>query len=156
MRSRQFQLVTEWHFIAPLERVWDQLLDVETWPQWWPSVSQVETLRLGDCDGIGAVRRLTWTTALPYRLIIEMESSRIEPMSVIEGQARGELEGIGRWTLHHDGKGTHVRYDWQVDVTKPWMRLLAPLLRPLFAWNHRAVMAQGEAGLQSRISQLPE
>ena len=31
--------------------------------------------------------------------------------------------------------GTHVRYDWMVEVTKPWVRLIAPLARPLFAWN---------------------
>ncbi len=29
-----------------------------------------------------------------------------------------------------------------------WMNWLAPLARPFFAWNHDAVMRQGEQGLK--------
>jgi hypothetical protein len=42
---------------------------------------------------------------------------------------------------------TRVRYEWIVAVTRPWMRLAAPLLRPVFAWNHNTVMRWGEDGL---------
>jgi hypothetical protein len=31
-----------------------------------------------------------------------------------------------------------VRY-LSVEVTKPWMRLIAPLAPPVFAWNHNVV-----------------
>jgi hypothetical protein len=46
---------------------------------------------------------------------------------------------------------THVRYDWIVDTTKRWMILLAPVARPLFAWNHHAVMRRGQEGLAARF-----
>lgn len=127
--------------------------DVEGWPGWWRAVRKVELLNAGGADGIGAVRRLTWVTALPYTLTFDVELVRIEPGRLSEGRAFGELDGTGIWTLYEEKGGTHVRYDWRVDVTKAWMRLLAPLLRPVFAWNHNVVMRWGEEGLRRRLAQ---
>ena len=45
-----------------------------------------------------------------------------------------------------------MRYDWIVEVTKPWMRLSAPLLRPVFAWNHGKVMGWGYQGLTRKLA----
>nr|BAN09870.1 conserved hypothetical protein [Mesorhizobium loti NZP2037] len=46
------------------------------------------------------------------------------------------------------GTGTHVQLTWQVTVLRPILKLLAPLLRPAFAWNHRWTRPCGEAGLR--------
>ena len=152
MPSKRFELVTYWHLAASVERVWQCLYDTDSWPSWWPSVSKVEILRSGrEPDGVGAIRRLHWKTALPYDLVFDVEVVEIEPLRRIEGRAVGELEGSGIWTLRPEGGGTIVRYDWNVDVTKYWMRLLAPVLRPIFAWNHGVVMRRGEIGLASRL-----
>lgn len=152
MDAKRFELVTHWRLDAELERVWACLCDSDSWPCWWPSVTRVELLRPGqDPDGVGAIRRLHWKTALPYDLVFDVELIAIEPMHRIEGRAFGELDGIGVWTLGPEGGGTVVRYDWQVDVTKAWMRLFVPFLRPVFAWNHGVVMRRGEAGLASRL-----
>ena len=48
--------------------------------------------------------------------------------------------------------GTNVRYDWTAAVTRPWMRLLAPAARPLFAWNHNTVVAWGHEGLTHKLA----
>ncbi|MFX4427889.1 hypothetical protein ABTA68_19880, partial [Acinetobacter baumannii] len=85
--------------------------------------------------GIGAVNRFTWATALPYDLSFDMTVAAMEPMRRIEGCATGELEGLGVWTLSRSDGSTTARYDWHVDAAKPWMRRLAPLLAPVFAWN---------------------
>jgi uncharacterized protein YndB with AHSA1/START domain len=151
MASQQFNLVSEWRLAAPVDRVWAELMRPDDWPQWWRAVKRVETLAEGGARGVGAVRRLTWGSALPYELTFEMRATRVEPMTVIEGRASGELDGTGRWTLTPDGNGTLVRYDWQIEVTKPWMRTLAPLLRPAFAWNHNVVMGWGYDGLRRRL-----
>jgi hypothetical protein len=113
---------------------------------------RIENLAAGDENGIGAVRRITWRTALPYKLSFAMRVTRIEPKTLIEGRAEGELAGIGRWTITPAGARTQVRYDWIVGVTKPWMRLAAPLLRPVFAWNHGVVMHWGYEGLTRKLA----
>jgi uncharacterized protein YndB with AHSA1/START domain len=93
MTPKHFNLVTEWYIDAPIERVWPLLTKVEEWPLWWRALRQVELLQKGDANGVGAVHRMTWKTALPYQITFDMRMTRIEPMSVIEGRASGELDG---------------------------------------------------------------
>jgi uncharacterized protein YndB with AHSA1/START domain len=152
MAAKQFNLMTEWRLDAPVERVWPLLTSIEEWPLWWRAVSKVELLKAGDANGLGSIHRITWKTALPYQLTFDTRMTRIEPMSIIEGQASGELDGRGLWTLRPEGERTHVRYDWNVEVTKRWMRVLEPILRPVFAWNHTVVMGWGEEGIRSRLA----
>jgi len=152
MGVTEFHLITDWTFDAPVEPVWQALMAPEEWPSWWRAVEKVERLADGDDNGVGALRRITWRTALPYTLSFSMRVTRVEPMTLIEGRAEGELAGLGRWTLRPEGARTHVRYDWMVEVTKPWMRALAPLLRPVFAWNHGKVMGWGYEGLKRKLA----
>jgi hypothetical protein len=151
MAAQRFDLTTDWHLPVPLEAVWEVLIRTEDWPSWWRAVKKVTLIAPGSPDGVGAVREFTWGTALPYTITFRMTATRVEPMKVIEGEARGELDGLGRWTLGEEEGGTHVHYDWQVDVTKPWQVALSPILRPVFAWNHVVVMGWGEEGIRRRL-----
>ncbi len=152
----RFELLTDWQMPFPLPAVWDALVRPEEWPTWWPAVLAVELLEPDDANGIGAYRRLTWRTALPYRITFNMRTTRVGRHELIEGCVDGELTGLGRWTLAPAdpspiSAGTHVRYEWVVDVTKPWMRLVVPLARPVFAWNHRVVLEWGRQGLTRKL-----
>ena len=82
-----------------------------------------------------------------------MRTVRVEPMSLIEGVATGELEGNGLWRFSADRTGTVVHYDWEVRTTNLWMNLLSPLARPLFKWNHDVVMGWGAEGLRKRLGE---
>lgn len=149
MPSTHFDLVSHWHLRAPVERVWAALVEPEGWPRWWPYVQAVQTLRAGAADGTGSLRRIHWRTRLPYHVTIEVEALEVLRPQRLRGRSRGELLGEGLWLLRAaaDG-GTDVTYVWRVQVARPWMRVLAPLLAPLFRWNHDGVMRAGEAGLR--------
>jgi uncharacterized protein YndB with AHSA1/START domain len=153
MAMTHFSLVTDWHFEAPIERVWDLIENTDDWPLWWRAVKKVERIREGGEDGLGAVRRITWATALPYTLTFDVEVTRVERPTCLEGRAFGELDGTGIWNLHDEPEGTHVRYLWRVEVTKPWMRRFAPLLARVFEWNHHKVMAWGLEGARKRLGE---
>ena len=127
-----YEFVTNWRFKAPQEKVWDLIFHSDKWPDWWPGVEKVEKVQDGDSNYVGAIHRYTWKSKLPYRLVFEMKTTRVEPISLLEGEAIGELQGIGRWQLSNDGELTTVRYDWKVKTTKPWMNLIAPIARPFF------------------------
>ena len=150
-----YNFVTVWQFASPLAPVWELVYHSEDWPRWWRGVERVERIEEGDERGIGAVRRYTWKSKLPYRLAFDMRLSRVEPHALIEGEAVGELTGTGRWTFEEAGGLTTVRYDWNVSTTKPWMSLLAPLARPVFKWNHDVVMRWGAEGLARQLSGTP-
>jgi hypothetical protein len=148
----EFDLLSEWHFDAPVEWVWPVLRAVEQWPDWWPNVAAVETLAPAGSDGVGARHRLFWTSFLPYHLVIDTKVVALEPMRRIEVAADGELEGQGIWTFEPSGDACTIRYRWRVSPRKPWMRRLAPILAPVFAWNHGKVMESGRRGLAGRLA----
>jgi hypothetical protein len=147
----RYALTTRWLLDTTMDRIFVVLAAPEAWPQWWRYVVSVEPLAAGDIDGIGAVRRYTWSSRLPYRLSFDMETTSIVRPVLIEGVARGELEGTGRWDLREDPEGTQVAYTWRVATRKRWMNALAPILAPLFEWNHDQVMAEGGRGIARRL-----
>jgi uncharacterized protein YndB with AHSA1/START domain len=151
--SSHYEFVTRWSVDAPIDAVWAKISEPEQWPEWWRGVKAVRLLEAGDAEGAGAYRRFTWRSRLPYDLTFNMRTARVERPHLIEGVADGELTGFGRWRLAPDGLRTRVRYDWQVEATKPWMRILAPVARPLFAWNHDVVMRWGLDGLRASLQQ---
>lgn len=67
------------------------------------------------------------------------------------GRAAGELTGTGHWRLFEQGGVTAVTYEWNVHTTKAWMNVLAPVARPLFAYNHNVVMGWGGEGMARRL-----
>ena len=149
----QYEFETTWKLRAPLASVWSAIIENERWPQWWRGVEHVEVLREGDAQGIGSVRRLTWRSKLPYTLTFDTEVVSVEPMSLIEGQASGELEGIGIWRLEAQDGVTTVHYTWRVRTTRWWMNLLAPIARPAFRWNHNYVMHNGAVGMAKLLGE---
>ena len=147
-----YVLDTVWWVTAEPEVVWPVLTAVEEWPIWWRGVLAVERLHEGDPSGRGRRYRTTWRGRLPYILTFETETTRIEPPVLIEGQARGQLRGTGTWRLRPDGEATRVHYRWAVHTTRPWMNALAPLARPVFRWNHDAIMRWGAEGLSRQLN----
>lgn len=148
----EYNFTTLWHFDHPVEKVWNIIWLMDHWPDWWKYVRQVEKIREGDEQEIGAVRRITWSTALPYSLTFDSELTFLVQYKRMEGRALGDLTGIGIWTFEPNGIGTNVRYDWNVNITKPWMRFFEPILKPLFKWNHDKVMQAGYKGLYEKLT----
>jgi hypothetical protein len=143
----EYRFLTTWCLGAPIEPIWDAIHDSARWPEWWRGVARVVELEPAGEDGTGQVARYTWKSQLPYELTFVVRSTRSERPHLLEGEASGELAGIGRWRLFEGDGGTAALYEWNVRTTRPWMNLLAPLARPIFARNHDYVMRNGAEGL---------
>lgn len=156
-----YAFVTRWYFPVPIDRVYTEIDHASAWPDWWRGVRKVEIREPGGPDKLGLVTRTTWRSKLPYDLTFDARTVRHDPptgspaTAVIEVDAFGELEGHGRWEIvadpRGDGAGTRVSYHWNVATNKWWMNVFAPLLRPLFAWNHDTIMRWGGEGLAARL-----
>ncbi|EPC01034.1 hypothetical protein L861_10705 [Litchfieldella anticariensis FP35 = DSM 16096] len=142
-----YRFVTIWQLEAPIDEVYRALSQAIFWPVWWKSLLRVEELAPGDAQGIGRVYRYVWKSRLGYRLRFDMQVVRVQPHRLIVGKASGDVQGTGCWRLSQKDDVTRVRYEWQVCTTRRWMNLLAPVARPLFAWNHNTVMQDGAIGL---------
>jgi hypothetical protein len=130
---------------------WEVLREPLSWPEWWRGVERVIELAPGDADRVGSRFRIAWRSRIPYELEFEFTVRRVDEPCCMEGDAVGELEGTGVWRLFEQGGVTAVVYDWDVATTRPWMRLLAPVARPVFEYNHDVVMRWGGEGLARRL-----
>ena len=148
----EYAFLTTWLLESPRQPVWEAIHDQARWPEWWRGVEVAEELsRPADGGDVGTVAAMVWRSLLPYRVRFEVTTTRVEHPHLLEGRAVGELEGVGRWRLYEQDGVTAVLYEWNVTTTKPWMNLLAPLLRPVFEWNHDWVMARGGEGIAALL-----
>ena len=147
----RYRFLTTWLLEAPRDRIWEQLKDAVSWPEWWQGVVRVDELDPGDEQGAGGRHRIEWRSRIPYPIEFEFQTDEVDAPRRMAGRAFGELEGTGVWRLWEEAGVTAVVYDWDVATTKPWMNALAPVARPVFAWNHDVVMRQGGEGLARRV-----
>jgi uncharacterized protein YndB with AHSA1/START domain/mannose-6-phosphate isomerase-like protein (cupin superfamily) len=144
--EREYVFVDEWDVAAPREAVFAALADARTYPQWWRPV-YIDV----DADGepaVGKVSRQHFKGRLPYHLRTRSTIVRLEPPHVVEGDVDGDLRGRGTWTLTESSRGTHVRFDWRVHADRRLLRVLTPILRPAFRWNHDWAIARAIEGLE--------
>jgi quercetin dioxygenase-like cupin family protein/uncharacterized protein YndB with AHSA1/START domain len=144
--SREYVFVDEWHVAATPEATFLALADGRTYPQWWrPVYIGVEA------DGpptLGQVSRQHFRGLLPYQLRTLSRITRLEPPRVVSAEVEGDLRGLGVWTLTPIADGTHVRFDWRVHADRRLLRVLTPVLRPMFRWNHNWAIARAKEGLE--------
>jgi len=145
--AAEYVFIDEWDVAAPVEAVFEALADASTYPEWWTPV-YLEAKSDGP-PRVGAVTRELFKGRLPYRLKIDSEIVRYEPPREFEIRATGDLTGRGVWTLTpRDDRRVHVRFDWRVNADRPLLRVLTPVLRPLFRWNHNYAIGRARAGLE--------
>lgn len=147
----EYRFLTTWLLDSPCEPVWEAIYAQERWPEWWRGVEEVEEIRPGDGSRVGPVSRMVWRSLLPYRVEFEITATRVERPHLLEADAAGDLQGIGRWRLFERDGATAVLYEWNVATTKPWMNLVAPVARPVFEWNHHWVMKRGGEGISGLL-----
>jgi len=150
--SKEYRFITQWKIKAPLPQVWDAIYDSLNWPDWWKGVLAVKDIEKGGAHGVGGIRRYTWKSVLPYTLSFNMRLTQVQDLSLLEGEAFGELEGEGRWLFIEQDGITHVEYHWNVITRKSWMNYLSFLLKPAFKYNHDVVMRWGAKGLANKLN----
>jgi hypothetical protein len=60
----------------------------------------------------------------------------------------GDLTGKGVWTLTQRNGKVHIHFDWRVIADRPLLRILTPVLRPVFRWNHNWSIERAIEGLE--------
>jgi len=153
MTAAYYDFLSHWTFDgASIEEVADVLEDTASLPRWWPELfRRVTILKPGGVHGLGEVAQCECRARLPYTLRFTYTSTEVRYPHGSTIESTGDLMGRGVWTLRERPGGTDVDYSWRVDLEKPLLRLLTPVLRPLLAWNHEWSMRKGEEGLRREL-----
>ena len=151
--SNSYHFITHWHLRAGIQEVADILSDAPALVRWWPSVYlDVQELEHGDERRVGTLISLYTKGWLPYTL---RWHGRVTAANYPYGftiDVWGDFSGRGVWKLRQVGDFVHVIYDWRIKANKPLLRLLSPVLRPVFAANHRWAMDKGEESIKLELA----
>lgn len=155
MAANVFRFDESWEIPgASVDEVYDVLARGELLPQWWKGVYlEAEKFGAGETPKVGDRLRVKARGFLPYRLNFIIEAVELDPGKRVVVGTVGDFHGRWTATLSPLGGGTRVQLEWEVTVLQPILRRLSPLLRPLFAWNHRWTTPRGEKGLREFLAQ---
>ena len=136
-----------WSVRATAARAFDALVDLASYPDWWPDIRSVTRI---DDDTAEVVCRSTLPYALTFRLHRAVEDPDRGRMRV---DMTGDLEGYVQGIVAEHGKvGALLAISQRVVVTKPLLRALAPVARPLFRANHALMMWRGQRGFRAYLA----
>lgn len=124
--------------------VHEVLLDLESYPEWWPQVRAVASL--GPDDALVVCR-----SALPYDLELHL-TARSRSVSLLEVGIDGALQGYARWRLSPSDAGTTLAFAQEVSVASRTLAVASYLARRVLRWNHAVMMRGCEHGLARRLT----
>jgi hypothetical protein len=151
------ELAGTWRTTALPDEVWAVVVDLTTWPHWWPAIDEVD-LRAGAPTSPEAAQ-LTFGTPAPLRpLRIDLRVRELEPTRRMVVEAvDSPITGHGRLELADEAAGTATRFELTLHVRSRWLRPIERLLanaargggrdRLRKAGDDLARLAGGEPGL---------
>jgi hypothetical protein len=152
-RNNDYHFITHWRVEGTAREVSDVLGDAADLVRWWPSVYlSIQELSPGDALGVGKVVSLYTKGWLPYTLRWQFTVTESRPGEMSSLEAAGDFVGRGIWTFRQAGTWVDIEYDWKIRAAKPLLRLLSPLMKPIFSANHHWAMAKGEESLRLELA----
>jgi uncharacterized protein YndB with AHSA1/START domain len=154
MSANHYHFEDHWEVPFPIDDVWQVLARPRQFPTWWRGVYLcVRSLDDIDEPQVGARVEAVARGWLPYKLRFTIETTALVKPHLIAFKATGDFEtDDSRWLLSANGDITRVTLDWNPIVEKPVVKLLSPLLKPIFRWNHNWTMRRGQRQIVEYMS----
>lgn len=144
MSANEYVFVTHWQVRGAVAEVAEILGDAEDLPRWWPAV-YLEVTKRGDVVELYTKGWLPYTLRWSFRVV----GTRPDGFTL---EAFGDFVGRGVWHFEQSGDEVAITYDWRIRAEKPLLRLFSPILKPIFAANHRWAMKTGEESLKIELA----
>lgn len=154
MPANDYHFITHWYALnSTVDEVQAVLSDPADLVRWWPSVYlDVRVLTPGDERGVGREVELYTKGWLPYTLRWTFRVTENNAPRGFALEAWGDFVGRGVWIFEQAGPDVHIVYDWRIRAEKGLLKLMSPLLKPVFSMNHRWAMARGEESLRLELA----
>jgi len=107
--SEMYRFVTDWTLNAPIERVWEKILDVEAYPSLWPGVRRATIRGPESKVQLGSVVDYALKGHLPVLLRFSTEVTAFEPPTLVEFKVMTIARGILESSLHGQAGPTRSR-----------------------------------------------
>ncbi len=140
-----------WKIHAPVELIWNELINFKKWPAWCEGLESIEPLgQFTDLHEGNQIKSM-WKGTFPYTLTFNAEIKDFTRYSFLSFSVTGDLYGKGSCHFLSCQDFTDIHFTWNVSTTKLWMKMSSPLIRSLFIDNHNRIMDQGFIGFKKMI-----
>jgi hypothetical protein len=150
--ANEYHVETNWQVGGTVQEVYDVISDDEHLVEWWPAAFlRCDLVESGQPGGVGKTLRVVTKGWLPYTIDWRQRVTETREPYGLSIETWGDFAGRGVWTFVQNGPNVDVHFDWRIAADKPLLRYLSPLLKPIFAFNHRWAMARGLEGLKLEL-----
>lgn len=148
-----FHFVDRWTVEATAAEAVEVFADHAAAGRWWPSTFLVaEQVEPGQADGTGRTIRALTAGFLPYRLQVIIRLVEIRNDNRYTLAFSGDLTGLTQVTTAQRGELLDLFFESRLAPTKPVVRFLMPVFKPLYVWNHNWLMSRGERSIGLEIA----
>jgi hypothetical protein len=149
-----YHFITTWFFRAPIEKVWNEVIDVEAYPTWWPGIRRVIIQGPESRIQVGSIVDYKLKGSLPNTLQFSTKVTSLQPPSIVELESLGDLVGEGKGILESQSDGTIVTFYWEVGMSNPFLNLIGKLsfVKTVLEKSHNDAMAKGYQALKTRLA----
>jgi hypothetical protein len=122
------ELSATWRSTASPAAIYAVVVDLATWPQWWPAIQQVDPLS-GDASAPDVARLIFDTPAALRPLQLELTvTERTSPSLLLVEVSDGPIRGDGRIDIDADEHGSATSFEVALDVRSRWLKPIELLL----------------------------
>jgi hypothetical protein len=94
----EYSFATSWVLDAPVDAVWDAMIETEQWPEWWPYLCSVTEIGKGNFDGTGSLLSFKWGNP-PLQAFFFYHGNKDRTADTYRRQSKRRLGGY--WALAH-------------------------------------------------------
>jgi hypothetical protein len=148
-----FDLHRRWRFEATPERLWDLVMEAESYRGWWPWLRELDPARL---EG-GTTLAATIRPPLPYTVRVRIHVEEVRARELVQASVSGDLVGRARLEIERSGDDAEVMLHFGLTPQRALLRRLHVVARPMLRWGHDWVVdaAIGQLERATGISAVP-
>ncbi len=155
-KKNQYSFSNFWLVDAPLELIWDELVNYKKWPTWCDGLEKIESLdQFGPLQKGNNIRSI-WKGFLPYPITFDAVVQDFIRYSFLSFNVTGDLYGEGICHFVSSPGRTTIHLIWNVSPTKLWMKMGSLVAKSVLVENHNHIMGQAITGFTQMISKNPD
>jgi hypothetical protein len=134
-----FRFDRSWRFDVPVDELWEAVADTAAYPRLWPWLADYESGPLV----AGTVATFSVQPPLPYRLRFVVHVHDVVARDRVRAFVLGDVEGPARLDVASTPTGSSARLTWELELRRPVLARVEPVVRPVMILGHDLVVAMG-------------
>jgi hypothetical protein len=141
-----FRFDRSWRFDVSLDELWSAIADTGAFPAIFSWLRDYEAGPLAS----GTVARFRVQPPLPYSLHLVVTVVDVVDRSLVRTRVDGDVRGSADLAVLGIDGGSQARICWELELVRPSLVRVEPILRPVMVAGHDVVVSAGVRQFRKR------